>query len=105
MAIGRQAHAAARSASRACAQDREAIAPRPALCLDCGLDYQDFLIDTILSDADWAAIHPDEGGLLCASCIARRVAKLPHTIVLFARIIYAKDHDAWAASFPPRVHQ
>jgi hypothetical protein len=54
---------------------------QPAACLDCGLDYEQFPLDVVLADAQWRAIHPDGGGLLCAACIAKRAARLPDTII------------------------
>jgi hypothetical protein len=47
----------------------------PAKCLDCGLDYDQFGMDTQVPRAQWLTIHPDEGGLLCATCIVRRIAQ------------------------------
>lgn len=63
-------------------------------CLDCGLPYRDFPIDTVLPDADWLLIHPEGlGGLLCAGCIVKRAAALPQTIIVHARIIPERGID------------
>lgn len=48
--------------------------PTSAACLDCGLPYEQFLIDVLLPRSQWLIIHPDEHGVLCARCIVRRVA-------------------------------
>lgn len=45
-------------------------------CLDCGKDYSDFGLDALLSRPQWLLIHPDEDGLLCASCIVKRAAQI-----------------------------
>ncbi len=50
------------------------------MCLDCGLDYANFLIDVVLPRDQWLLIHPDEHGLLCAGCIVKRAAKIPGVI-------------------------
>jgi hypothetical protein len=48
----------------------------PAVCLDCGLPYEDFPLDVLMPRPQWLAIHPDESGLLCVACMVRRVSKL-----------------------------
>ncbi len=53
-----------------------------AKCLDCGLDYADFGIDVLLPRHQWLLIHPDDGGLLCARCIALRAAQVPKAVAL-----------------------
>jgi hypothetical protein len=56
-------------------------------CDDCGLPYSEFGIDTVLPNLQWLAIHPaGEGGLLCASCMVKRAAKLPGIIA--ARMVF-----------------
>ena len=45
-------------------------------CLDCGLPYEEFGLDTVLSLEEWRVIHPDERGVLCANCIVRRASNL-----------------------------
>lgn len=68
-----------------------------AACEDCGLPYVEFLIDVVLPDADWLAIHPvGLDGLLCAKCIARRAAYFT-SIVIFARLVSADDHERFRA--------
>lgn len=57
-----------------------------ANCLDCGLDYDAFAMDTLLPRWQWLLIHPDEGGLLCANCIVKRAAKIPGSVGLHAII-------------------
>ena len=51
------------------------VSPR---CYDCGLSYDDDgFPDLVLPNDTWAAISPtgDEGGMLCPSCICRRLAQ------------------------------
>ena len=45
-------------------------------CADCGLSYTDSgWVDCVISRENWAAISPtgDEGGLLCLTCVTRRI--------------------------------
>jgi len=47
-------------------------------CYDCGLPYQDDgWIEANIPDEIWKAISPtgDDGGLLCVTCMARRLKK------------------------------
>lgn len=47
-------------------------------CYDCGLDYEDDgWIEAIIPDQIWNEISPtnDHGGLLCITCISRRLVK------------------------------
>lgn len=67
----------------AAAQPADAL---KAVCLDCGLDYGDFGMDTLLPRWQWLMIHPSEGGLLCANCIVKRAAKIPGAVGLQAVI-------------------
>ena len=53
-------------------------------CMDCGMPYDDFPMDTVLPHDQWLAINPnsddskdDAGGLLCANCMVRRAKALP----------------------------
>ena len=49
-----------------------------ARCYDCGLDYQDpGWIEAIIPDQVWNDISPtkDQGGILCITCISRRLVK------------------------------
>ncbi len=58
-----------------------------AACIDCGLPYSEFGLDTTLPDEQWLAIHP-EGlhGILCANCIVRRAAEIEGVIAIRAEI-------------------
>ena len=62
-------------------------------CLDCGMSYQDFPLDTTLSNDQWLMIHPERDGLLCAGCIVKRAAKLPGIIVVKARFVFVTEYD------------
>jgi hypothetical protein len=55
-------------------------------CLDCGRSYMEFPLDLNLPRGQWLLIHPDDGGLLCASCIVARAAKIPGATVVHAVI-------------------
>ena len=49
-----------------------------AKCYDCGLKYDDVgWIEAIIPDKVWNFISPtgDEGGILCVTCISRRLAE------------------------------
>ena len=58
-------------------QAHDASTPPDAVCLDCGLPYEQFPLDVILPRAQWLEIHPAEHGLLCATCIVKRAANVP----------------------------
>jgi hypothetical protein len=60
-------------------------------CMDCVAVYADFPLDTTLPDEQWRMIHDRDGGLLCASCIVKRGAKLPGVIALRARFEFAGE--------------
>ncbi len=53
-------------------------APEEVTCHDCNRPYGDEygFPDLVLPNATWAAISPtgDEGGMLCPSCICKRLA-------------------------------
>lgn len=72
-----------------------------AVCLDCGLPYADFPLDVILPRPQWLEIHPDESGLLCASCIVKRAAKVPGVTCVHAILEIAPARAAAAPAFPP----
>ena len=60
-------------------------------CLDCGALYREFPLDMTVPDDQWLMIHPEgEGGILCASCIVRRAAKLPGIIAVRARFEFVE---------------
>ena len=46
------------------------------LCMDCGLPYGNFGMDTIMPRAQWLEINPDDGGILCANCMVKRASKV-----------------------------
>lgn len=59
-------------------------------CMDCETAYSAFPLDTTLPDEQWRLIHDSEGGVLCASCIVRRAARLPGIVAVRARLEFAK---------------
>lgn len=63
----------------ALAEDLEAISQaEPACCFDCGLAYgSEGWIECVVPHEVWRTISPrgDEGGLLCITCIARRLKR------------------------------
>lgn len=64
-------------ATRSLSVDNSIDPSPPPNCLDCGLAYEFFPLDVLLSRSQWLEIHPAENGLLCAACIVRRAAKVP----------------------------
>src|SRR3990167_1795064 len=64
----------------------DALPSFPAIsCEDCGLPYDKFGLDTTLPDDQWLMIHPSgEGGVLCATCIARRGHAVPGVVAVRA---------------------
>jgi hypothetical protein len=71
-------------------------APSPVipdvLCLDCGRPYPHGL-DVVLTKKQWRMINPDDGGVLCASCMVNRASLLPEVIGVDAYIVFAPDYD------------
>lgn len=52
-------------------------------CMRCGLAYQDFPIDVVVPDEQWAAISErhDGSGVMCGTCIIARGSALPGVTV------------------------
>lgn len=64
------------------------------MCKDCGLKYEDFPIDTVLTKDEWLLIHPEgEGGLLCAGCIVKRASLLPGIICTLLTLDFREKGD------------
>ena len=59
--------------------------PPPCVCDDCGKPYEEFGLDTTLSNNQWHEITVDGVSLLCANCIVKRAAYLPGAIA--ARLV------------------
>jgi len=55
-------------------------------CRDCNAADAEMPLDTVLTGEQWERICP-EGGILCASCIVRRAAKIPDVICVDLRVI------------------
>jgi hypothetical protein len=57
-------------------------------CEDCRLPYAEFGLDLTIPDDQWAQIMPGRGGggILCASCIVRRLADLPRAVAVRAYV-------------------
>jgi hypothetical protein len=72
--------------------DEVADAEAPIRCLDCGMNYETQHLDFTLSAEQWKLIHPEVGGVLCATCMVRRAAKIPHVITMMGRIVFAEDY-------------
>lgn len=53
-------------------------------CEDCGKLYSsEDWVDCILSDDQWLLIHPEsKEGILCGSCMIKRISKLPNVTVI-----------------------
>ncbi len=62
-------------------------------CLDCGLNYDTFPLDVVLTRIQWLLLNPLDGGVLCANCIVSRAARLPQVINLSCSITFASDYD------------
>lgn len=58
-------------------------------CMDCGMESE---LDCVLTKTQWLMINPKDGGMLCANCIIKRAAKLPHVINLQCYISFADDY-------------
>lgn len=68
-----------------------------AACSDCGLRYEQFLMDVVLPDYDWLMIHPEGvSGLLCAACIVKRAAKVHGAVIVFAQLVTGDRHARFA---------
>ena len=54
-------------------------------CKDCGLPYDDFGLDTVLSRLQWSTIFPghekEMGIVLCANCMVKRASRFDSIIV------------------------
>ena len=61
-------------------------------CLDCGRPDEKMPLDTVLTLKQWEWLCP-EGGVLCASCIVVRAAKLPDVINICARVVFVDDYS------------
>lgn len=69
-----------------CRRRAEQVASAPVVlrCMGgCGLAYSEFPLDVLVSDDIWAAIsgRSDGSGVMCASCIVKRAARLPGVTV------------------------
>ena len=60
-------------------------------CVDCGKPYEDFGLDMVLPDDQWLMVYPEKDGLLCASCIVKRAAKITDAISVRAVIYLGRD--------------
>jgi hypothetical protein len=70
--------------------------PDPLRCYDCGAPYSTFGLDTTIPDEQWARLFPGDnseavrcqkgGGILCASCMVKRAARLPGAVAVRAVI-------------------
>lgn len=92
---------------KACADELDALITsatpqyHEGACRDCGLPYETFKIDVVLPDDQWAVVCP-EGGVLCAGCLVARCAKLPHALVVRAKVEgFHEDGDVQTAAAPP----
>ena len=45
-------------------------------CEDCGMPYKDFPLDVVIPNAQWNALHPNDGGVLCANCMVSRASEI-----------------------------
>lgn len=64
-----------------------------AKCMDCGLPYEEFGADLVVPRKQWLQLHPGDGGLLCATCMLRRVEKeIPDAINITGRITFGSEY-------------
>ncbi len=50
-------------------------------CKDCGLPYDDFGLDTVLSRLQWSTVSDEIEDILCANCMVKRASKFNNVIV------------------------
>ena len=62
-----------------------------AACMDCGKLYDNFPIDSTLSNEQWRMIHDSQNGLLCAGCIVGRASCLPGVVAVRMRIEFVPE--------------
>ncbi len=74
-------------------------------CLDCGLPYSDFPLDTHLSRSQWLEIHTDEGGILCANCIVKRAAKIPGAVLVHLVVEIAPSRSVASLQISETPHE
>lgn len=65
--------------------------PESAECKDCGELYSDMGVDITFPEEQWKLIFPEESGLLCASCIMKRVEKIKNSIAVRAIIDFGNN--------------
>ncbi len=70
-------------------------------CIDCNCNYGQQPLDVTLSAKQWAMINPEIGGILCAGCIVKRAAKLPHVITVAMKIAFAEDYAKFEGPLNP----
>ena len=71
------------------------------LCVDCARPYPHGL-DLVLTKKQWLMIHPDDGGVLCPSCIVNRAAKLDGAISVYGHIELGEHYD-FQGNVPERL--
>lgn len=61
-------------------------------CMDCRRRYSDLMAcDLVIPRAQWLALNPQDGGVLCANCLLRRAVALPGTVNITGRITTGDD--------------
>jgi len=67
--------------------------PAVVKCLDCGLPYSQHGLDCMLPRAQWFQVgFKNEGGILCATCIAKRASRISGATVIHMVIEIAPLH-------------
>lgn len=62
-------------------------------CEDCGLEYKNFGLDTVLTNEQWLMIHPESTeGILCANCIVKRASCFRKVICAEMVLITTNDY-------------
>ena len=61
-------------------------------CRDCNVADEAMPLDTVLTGEQWKMLCPEDG-VLCASRIVRRAAKISHVICVNLRVIRVEEYD------------
>jgi hypothetical protein len=68
------------------------VSDEETACVDCHRPYPHGL-DMVLTKKQWLMVHPDDGGVLCPSCIVNRASNLPGAISIFAHILTSDNFE------------
>lgn len=60
--------------------------------MDCNKAYEDFGLDVVLPNEQWALINPQNDGLLCVQCMVNRADKLGNIIAIRMNLLTMQDY-------------